>query len=54
MRIENAKEALMIFLKSLPADSDFNVVSFRSSSRKMFNSSVKYDETRLDKAINEI
>jgi hypothetical protein len=36
-RIEQAKSALILFLKSLPEDSYFNVVSFGYSSQKMFN-----------------
>lgn len=35
-RIKKAKLALMIFLKSLPEDSYFNVVSFGSYHRNMF------------------
>jgi uncharacterized protein with von Willebrand factor type A (vWA) domain len=35
-RIEKAKEALILFLKSLPEDSYFNVVSFGSGSEKIF------------------
>ena len=35
-RIQKAKEALKLFLQSLPSDSYFNVVSFGSQSSKMF------------------
>lgn len=40
-RIENAKRALLLFLKSLPVDSYFNVISFGSSYRSIFEKSVK-------------
>ena len=37
-RIKNAKEALFLFLKSLPAGCYFNVISFGSSYSSLFNS----------------
>lgn len=43
-RIEKAKEALILFIKSLPQDTYFNVVSFGSGSSKLFPNSVKYDD----------
>lgn len=42
-RIEKAKEALILFMKSLPEDSYFNVISFGSGSERMFPTSQKYD-----------
>lgn len=53
-RIKKAKEALIIFLKSLPEDSYFNVISFGSSQSKMFHESQKYNEKSLKKAIESI
>ena len=53
-RIEKAKDALILFLKSLPEDSYFNVISFGSSQQKMFNKSKKYAKDTLDKAITSI
>ena len=41
-RIKKAKEALLLFLKSLPEDSYFNVISFGQSSRKVFEKSRRY------------
>ena len=46
-RIKKAKEALIMFLKSLPQDSYFNVFSFGSSQQKMFKDSMKYDTNSL-------
>lgn len=53
-RIEKAKEALILFLKSLPVQTFFNVVSFGSKFEFMFKSSIKYDNTNLEKAIQNI
>lgn len=50
-RITKAVEALTIFLKSLPHDCYFNVVSFGGHHQFMFNSSRKYDDQILDKSI---
>ena len=53
-RIELAKEALILFLQSLPENSLFNVVSFGGSYKKMFESSLKYGEETLNQALSEI
>ena len=50
-RILSAKETLLLFLKSLPADCYFNIVSFGSSHRFLFpNGSLKYSEDTLKQA----
>jgi uncharacterized protein with von Willebrand factor type A (vWA) domain len=41
IRIENAKRALEVFLRSLPEDSFFNVLSFGSSFKYLFQDSPK-------------
>ena len=48
----SARETLVLFLKSLPEGSYFNIVGFGSSYRKLFPDSVPYDEQHLDKAIS--
>lgn len=53
-RIKKAKEALILFLQSLPEDSYFNIVSFGSDFRKMFANSVKYNAKKLDEAIKSV
>ena len=53
-RIQKAKEALVLFLQSLPPDSYFNVISFGSSWRRMFPKSQKYSGKSLEKAIRNI
>ncbi|XP_053392399.1 von Willebrand factor A domain-containing protein 5A-like isoform X2 [Mercenaria mercenaria] len=51
-QIENAKEALLLFLKSLPPDCYFNIISFGSSFSSLFSgSSKKYAEDSLNEAI---
>ncbi|XP_048774197.1 von Willebrand factor A domain-containing protein 5A-like isoform X3 [Ostrea edulis] len=51
-RIEKAKEALLLLLKSLPLNCKFNVVSFGSSFSTLFPTSVVYNEENLEKALN--
>lgn len=43
-----------MFLKSLPEDCYFNVISFGSKSKRMFSSSEKYSKTAFEKAKKEI
>ncbi|KAL4489960.1 hypothetical protein ABPG72_010859 [Tetrahymena utriculariae] len=52
--IQKACQALILFLKSLPTDSYFNVVSFGSSYEKLFQSSMEYNTKSLEKAIKII
>ena len=40
-RIEKAKEAITLFLKSLPSESIFNIISYGSDYKNMFPKSVK-------------
>ena len=54
-RIDMAKESLILFLKSMPPDSYFNIVSFGSKHRFLFNKeSSKYSEEKIDNTIKEI
>lgn len=50
-RIEKAKQALILFIKSLPEDSYFNVVSFGSGSSSIFGEGVRYTNENIDKAV---
>jgi len=50
-KIEFAKQALILFLKSLPFDSYFNIYSFGNKFVKMFETSQKYDETTVQIAL---
>ena len=52
-RIEYAKEALIVFLKSMPAECYFNIISFGSEFSSMFSRSVN-EEDKLQKAINKV
>ncbi|XP_060552029.1 von Willebrand factor A domain-containing protein 5A-like [Ruditapes philippinarum] len=50
--IANAKEALFLFLKSLPTNCYFNIISFGSQYKSLFSSgSKKYTESSLNEAI---
>ena len=54
MRIQQAKEALVLFIKSLPQDTFFNVVSFGSSSENLFPQSMRYSDKKVTSAIEEV
>ena len=49
-RIKSAKEALLLFLKSLPMNSCFDIISFGSSSHSFFVTSQKYSDENLEEA----
>ena len=53
-RINLAVEALMLFIRSLPPDSLFNVVSFGSSYKLLFKKNKKYDDNTMQQALSEI
>ncbi|XP_052777471.1 von Willebrand factor A domain-containing protein 5A-like [Mya arenaria] len=50
-RIKNTKEALLLFLKSLPAGCYFNVVSFGSNYNCLFNKNKECTVETLDEAL---
>ena len=49
-----AKEALKLFIRSIPPGSVFNVVSFGSSYEQLFDTVTEYDQSTLDYAIDHI
>ena len=49
--IRSARETLVLFLKSLPEGSYFNIIGFGSSYKTLFHETVPYDEQHLEKAI---
>ncbi|KAK3602215.1 hypothetical protein CHS0354_039961 [Potamilus streckersoni] len=52
-KIQNAKEALLLFLKSIPIDSYFNVIGFGSGFESLFPyGSDKYNDENLTLALN--
>ena len=51
MYIQSARETLMLFLKSIPEGSYFNIVGFGSSYTTLFKNTVPYDEKHLKKAM---
>lgn len=54
-RMNKAKDALIFFLKSLPADSYFNIVSFGDSFFLLdFDKSIKASEEKLSEAIETV
>uniref|UniRef100_A0A7S3J1X8 VWFA domain-containing protein n=1 Tax=Euplotes harpa TaxID=151035 RepID=A0A7S3J1X8_9SPIT len=53
-RIKLAVEALELFIKSIPSNSKFNVVSFGSSYRFMFDESKEYNNENMQDALDQI
>jgi len=53
-RIETAKEALQIFLRSLPTGCHFNIVSFGTSFEQLFKKSELYSEASLATATQHV
>lgn len=51
-RIEMAKNALSLFLKSLPINSKYNVVSFGSSFEYLHPESLSYNKENLNKTLS--
>ncbi|CAD8171778.1 unnamed protein product [Paramecium octaurelia] len=54
VRIQKAKQSLILFLKSLPEDCSFNIISFGSDIRKMFNIPQAYNQQTLNQAIQQV
>lgn len=52
--INKAKRSLIIFLKSLPIDTFFNVISFGSTYQQLFPISERNSNNGMSKAINLI
>ena len=50
-RIKMAKDSLILFLKSLPPNSYFNIISFGSSYAFMFPESKKFTEDTVEEAL---
>ena len=49
--IEVAKEALKLFIRSLPIGSKFNVYSFGSDFSALFSAPVDYNEENVEKSL---
>ncbi|CAD8117131.1 unnamed protein product [Paramecium primaurelia] len=54
IRIEKAKQSLILFRKSLPEDSIFNFISFGSDVEKMFDIEQAYNQHTLNQAIKYV
>lgn len=49
-----ARDALSIFLHSLPEGSKFNIIPFGSSHEFLFPKAVEYNQQNLEKALHDI
>uniref|UniRef100_A0A8C2MQK5 von Willebrand factor A domain-containing protein 5A n=1 Tax=Cricetulus griseus TaxID=10029 RepID=A0A8C2MQK5_CRIGR len=54
LRIEAAKETLLLLLKSLPMGCYFNIYGFGSSYEKFFPESVKYTQKTMEEAVKRV
>ncbi|XP_052044605.1 von Willebrand factor A domain-containing protein 5A-like isoform X8 [Apodemus sylvaticus] len=54
LRIEAAKETLLLLLKSLPMGCYFNIYGFGSSYEKFFPESVKYTQETMEDAVERV
>ncbi|XP_056595287.1 von Willebrand factor A domain-containing protein 5A-like isoform X2 [Triplophysa dalaica] len=54
MRIESAKETLLLLLKSLPMGCYFNIYGFGSSYDSFFPQSVVYNQDTMDQALKKV
>lgn len=53
-RIQKAKEALVLFLKSLPEDSYFNIIGFGSTDERMFPISQRNNAENIEEAVRMV
>ncbi|KAG9280765.1 von Willebrand factor A domain-containing protein 5A-like isoform X9 [Astyanax mexicanus] len=54
MRIESARDTLVLLLKSLPMGCYFNIYSFGSHYESLFPKSVEYTEETMDQAVKRV
>ncbi|XP_075182938.1 von Willebrand factor A domain-containing protein 5A-like [Anomaloglossus baeobatrachus] len=54
MRIQSAKETLVLLLKSLPLGCFFNIYGFGSNFESFFSESVEYTQQSLDDAVEKV
>ena len=51
---QELREAMLLFVKSLPADCFFNLVGFGTSFQPFFPNSRRYDDHNLDQAVQYV
>ena len=53
-RVKKAKESLILFLKSLPEHSVYNIISFGSKFQRMYKTSIAYNDVNVEETIDKI